>query len=119
MSANPKRITQGPSYQPGGSLRLVSPTAPAQGHEAIQVRQVINTFGTGTAPGQSAEAAQLNATLLRLRAEVAENIDNLRALIQNSQEPTYNHIPVKPAFTVQATYKFIGKLKPRQFPLDE
>jgi hypothetical protein len=76
-------------------------------------------LGTGTAPGQSAEAGQLNAALLRLRAEMAENIDNLRTLIQNSQELPYKHIPVKPAFTVQATYKFIGKLKPRRFPLDE
>lgn len=119
MSANRQRVRQGPSYQPGGSLRLVPRTAPAQGREAFQVRQVINTFGTGTSPGQSAEAAQLNAALLRLRAEVAENIDNLRALIQNNQELPYNHVPVKPAFTVQATYKYVGKLKPRRFPLDE
>ena len=31
----------------------------------------------------------------------------------------YNHIPVKPVRFVQVTYKNIGKMKPRQLPLDE
>lgn len=31
----------------------------------------------------------------------------------------YNHIHAKPGFTVQVTYKNIGKLKPRQFPMGE
>jgi hypothetical protein len=31
----------------------------------------------------------------------------------------YNHIHAKPVFSVQVVYKPIGKLKPRQFPLDE
>jgi hypothetical protein len=119
MSATRQRVWQGPSYQPGSSLRLVPRTAPAQGREALAVRQVINAFGTGTSPGQSAEAAQLNAALLRLRAEVAESIDNLRTLLQNSEELPYNHVSVKPVFKVQATYKYVGKLKPRRFPLDE
>lgn len=40
-------------------------------------------------------------------------------LCRITRGPGGNHVPIKPAFTVQATYKFIGKLKPRQFPLDE
>ena len=32
---------------------------------------------------------------------------------------SYNRPPVKPVRSVQVTYKRIGKLKPRQFPLDE
>jgi hypothetical protein len=31
----------------------------------------------------------------------------------------YNHIHVKPGFTVQVVYKHTGKLKPRQFPMGE
>jgi len=59
---------------------------------------------------------------MRDKEIVAEvNIDNKHD--QNSMPDIanvdYRGIAVKPAFTVQATYKFIGKLKPRQFPLDE
>jgi hypothetical protein len=35
------------------------------------------------------------------------------------EEDGYNRVPLKPAFTVQATYKPIGKMSPRQLPLDE
>lgn len=38
----------------------------------------------------------------------------------NLDDDSYNHIPLKPAFTVQATYKLIGKLKPlKREPLTE
>ena len=41
-------------------------------------------------------------------------------IVETSElEDNYVSIPLKPAFTVQATYKFIGKMKPRQLPLDE
>ena len=119
MNATPKRVTHGPSYQPGGSLRLVHQTAPAQGHDAFQVRKAISTFGTGTAPGQSTESAQLNAALIRLHADMAETFSDLRFSIPNGDELNYNPIPVKPAFTVKATYKFVGKLTPRPFPIEE
>jgi hypothetical protein len=119
MIATPKRFTHGPSYQPEGPFRLVHQTAPAQGHDAFQVRRVISSFGTGTAPGQSTESAQLNAALIRLRADVAETLSALRFSIPNGDELTYKPIPVKPVFTVKATYKFVGKLTPRPFPIDE
>jgi hypothetical protein len=119
MNATPKRLIQGPSYQPAGSVRLVSPTAPAQGHDALQVRRVISTFGTGTAPGQSTESAQLTAALLRLRADMAETLNHLRLSIESGAELNYNPVPVRPAFNVKATYKFVGKLTPRPFPIDE
>ena len=32
------------------------------------------------------------------------------------EDCAYNHIPVKPAFTVQVIYTHAGKMKPRQFP---
>lgn len=36
-----------------------------------------------------------------------------------TDDDSYTHVPFKPAaFTVHAMYKFIGKLKPRQFPFN-
>ena len=37
---------------------------------------------------------------------------------QQEDESSYRHIPVSPAFSVQATYKSIGKMNPRQWPED-
>lgn len=31
----------------------------------------------------------------------------------------YNHVPPKRVFTIKTQYKFIGRMKPRQFSLDE
>ena len=80
------------------------------------MRENVRAIGLRTmARGHSAESTKLNEAVRGL----AQSIEALQAMLQGSAEPSYNHIPVKPAFTVQATYKFIGKLKPRQFPLDE
>ena len=101
------------ALEPG--LRLVW-SAPAQGQEARKMRENVRAIGLGTmSRGHSAESVKLNAVF----RDLAESIEVVHAMLQGSTEPTYNHIPLKPAFTVQATYKFIGKLKPRQFPLDE
>ncbi|MGF6699133.1 hypothetical protein OKW38_003745 [Paraburkholderia sp. MM5496-R1] len=35
------------------------------------------------------------------------------------REHAYKHIPLKAAFSVQATYKHVGRLKPRKFSFDE
>jgi len=120
-TAYTERAPQVQALPAGGHLKLVhSSTAPAQGKEAMKVRDVVRTFGRGTAArGQSAESAKVIATMKQLQLEMAEHVDSLRAMIQGREELSYDHVPVKPAFTVQATYKFIGKLKPRQFPLDE
>jgi hypothetical protein len=119
MSADAQRALPGPSYQPVHFLRLVYTTSPAQGEEAIQMRSLIHALGNEAAPGQSVEAAQLRGVLLELQAEIAETTATLRNLIQGSQDMSYDPLPLKSAFTVQATYKFVGKLKPRQFPPDE
>ena len=80
------------------------------------MRENVHAISLGTMTrGHSVEATKLNAAV----RELAESIEALQAMLQSKDELSYNHIPVKPAFTVQATYKFIGKLKPRQFPLDE
>jgi hypothetical protein len=95
--------------------RLVS-SAPAQGQEARKMRENVRAISLGTATrGHSAESAKLNATI----RDLAESIEALQALMQNRDDGPYTHVPLKHAFTVQATYKLIGKLKPRQFPLDE
>lgn len=102
-------------YVPGSHLRLVS-SAPAQGQEARKMRENVSAISAGTvARGHSAESVKLNAAIRGL----AENIQALQALMQSTDDGSYKHVPLKPAFTVQATYKHIGKLKPRQFPLDE
>lgn len=102
-------------YVPGSPPRLVS-SAPAQGREARKMRENVLAISEGTVTrGHSAESAKLNATV---RA-VAASIEAKHASIQNSDDAPYSHVPIKPAFTVQATYKRTGKLKPRQFPLDE
>lgn len=41
------------------------------------------------------------------------------ATLQGVEDLSYNHISVRPVFSVRATYKYTGKIKPRQFPLDE
>jgi hypothetical protein len=39
-----------------------------------------------------------------------------RAAIAEPAAEDYNHVPLKPAFTVQATYEHTGKMSPRKFP---
>ena len=100
---------------PGPHLRLVS-SAPAQGQEARKMRENVRAISLGTgARGHSDESAKLNSAV----RDLAESIEALQSMMQNRDDGSYNHVPLKRAFTVQATYTFIGKLKPRQFPLDE
>ena len=80
------------------------------------MRENVRAIGLGTmSRGHSVESAKLNAAV----RDLADSIEALQAMLQSGAEPSYNHIPTKRVFTVQATYKFIGKLKPRQFRLDE
>lgn len=115
-TAYAQRSAQEPrQYVPGSHLRLVS-SAPAQGQEARKMRENVRAISLGTvARGHSAESAKLNAAV----RDLADSIEAFQALMQNMDDGSYKHVPIKPAFTVQATYKLIGKLKPRQFPLDE
>jgi hypothetical protein len=80
------------------------------------MRENVLAISLGTAArGHSVESAKLNAAV----RDLAESVEALQALMQDMDEGSYTHVPLKPAFTVQATYKLIGKLKPRQFPFDE
>lgn len=115
-TAYAQRPAQEPrEYMPVPLLRLVS-SAPAHGQEARKMRENVRAISAGTvARGHSAESVKLNAAI----RDLAENIQALQALMQSADDGSYKHVPLKRAFTVQATYKHIGKLKPRQFPLDE
>jgi hypothetical protein len=97
------------------NLRLVM-SAPAQGPEATKMRENIRAISLGTmARGQSVESAKLEDAV----RNVAESIEDPNAVLPSQDEISYSHVPAKPAFSVRATYKLIGRLKPRQFPLDE
>ena len=108
--------TQEPrQYVSGSRLRLVS-SAPAQGQEARKMWENVRAITAGTVSrGHSVESAKLNAAV----RDLASSVDALQALMQDRDDGSYNRVPLKPSFTVHATYKFIGKLRPRQFPLDE
>jgi hypothetical protein len=115
-TAYTQRITQQPNlYAPDPGLRLAW-SASAQGQEARKMRENVRAIGLGImSRGHSVESLKLNAAV----RDLAESIEALQAMLPSGVEASYNHIPTKQAFSVQATYKFIGKLKPRQFPLDE
>jgi len=94
-------------------------SAPAQGQEARKMRDNMRAISLGpTTRGQSPESAKLDAVVRELTASIEEAL----AMLQGSGERedlSYSHIPPKPAFSVKATYRFVGKLKPRQFPVDQ
>lgn len=96
-------------------------TAPAQSPEAAKVRKVVKTFSNGTAArGQSPESEKLVAVVHQLQREMDPYSYNTDvSSTQVLEDFSYNHIPVKSVFSIQATYRHIGKLKPRQFPLSE
>lgn len=80
------------------------------------MRENVRAIGLGTiSRGHSIESVKLNAAV----RDLSESIEALQAMMQSGGEQSYNHVPPTRAFAVKATYKFIGKLKPRQFPLDE
>jgi hypothetical protein len=110
------RLPLGPRpYVQGPHLHLVV-SAPAQGHEARKVRENVRAISCRAAAlANSTESRMLKAAI----RDLAESIEPAQALMHGDHDVSYMHVPVKPVFTVQATYKFIGKLKPRQFPVDE
>jgi hypothetical protein len=110
----------GPTSVPGQRFLVIrTSTARARGRDAVKLREVTRTFERGTARGHSAESAQLVAALQAVQFDLAANLDDLQSLVQSRPEDSYEHIPTRPAFTVRAKFKFIGKLKPRRFPLVE
>ena len=108
-----------PTGQPplfGSHLQLVWSAAPAQGQEARKIRENVREMNEATVSrGHSIEATKISTAV----RDLAESVEALQAMLHGQSEPTHVRVPLKPAFTVQATYTFIGKLKPRHFALDE
>lgn len=119
-TAYAQHAESGRAFALSGYPRLVPNTAPAQGPEAVKVLNVVRDFSRGTAArGQSLESARVLATMRQLQVELAQHAENLRATMQDVEDLSYNHISIRPVFSAKATYKYIGKIKPRKFPLDE
>ncbi len=119
-TAYAERPQQARVFPPAGHLRLVLNTAPAQGPDAAKMLRVMQGFRRGTAArGQSLESVKVFTAFGQLQLALTQHIESLRELVQGHDDLSYHHIPLKPVFSVQATFEYVGKIKPRQFPLDE
>jgi hypothetical protein len=76
------------------------------------VRDNVRAISSTTTQGHSAESEALRAAVRNL----AESIEALQDRLQGVDLASYNHVPLKTAFSVMATYKVIGKMPPRQLP---
>ena len=99
------------TYTPWPRLRVVS-SAPGQGREARKVRDNVRAISFGTTQGHSVESEALKAAV----RDLAESIEALQDRLQGVDVTSYNHVPLKTAFSVKATYKLMGKIQPRQLP---
>lgn len=101
-------------YAPWPRPRLVT-SAPGQGREARKVRDNVRAISLATTQGHSVESEALAAAL----RDLAESVEALQHRLQGADATSYNHVPLKPAFSVKATYKLLGKMPPRQLPETE
>jgi hypothetical protein len=92
-------------------LRAVT-SAPGQGREARKVRENVRAICFRTTQGHSAESEALKAAV----RDLAESIEALQDRLQGVDITSYNHVPLKAAFSVKATYRLSGKMSPRQLP---
>lgn len=65
------------------------------------------------------EAYQVLEAWQRVQQHLGERPTVLFLRVEGDDALPYNHIAPKRVFSVNAQYKFIGRMKPRQFPLDE
>jgi len=68
---------------------------------------------------QGPEAFKILEAAQRVQRHLNETATVLVLHIDGDDALTYDHIAPKRAFTVKGRYKFTGRIKPRQFPLDE
>jgi hypothetical protein len=97
------------AYMPRPLLRAVT-SAPGQGREARKVCDNVRAISSATTQGHSAESEALKAVV----RDLAESIEALQNRMQGVDVTSYNHVPLKTAFNVKATYKLIGKMPPRK-----
>jgi hypothetical protein len=74
------------------------------------------TMATTASQGYSVESTALKAAIREMAESMTESIEALQAMFHSSDTADYKPVPMKPAFTVQATYTLLGKMAPRQFP---
>ena len=111
-TAYAQRATYGvKTFTPSPRLRAVS-SAPGQGREAHKVRDNVRAISFGTTQGHSAESEALQSVL----RELVESIEALHGQLQGVDAASYNHVPLKTAFSVKARFKLTGKMLPRQLP---
>jgi len=91
-------------------FRIVS-SAPGQGREANKVLEKVCAMNLGTPWGQSVESNAVTAAVRDLVASIAA-----REGLRDIDDRSYDHVPLTPISKVKVTYKFFGKMTPRQFP---
>jgi len=99
------------AYTLSPRLRVVT-SAPGQGREARKVRDNVRAISFRTTQGYSAESEALKEAI----RDLAESIEALQDRLQGVDVTSYNHVPLKTAFSVKATYKRMGTMPPRQLP---
>jgi len=68
---------------------------------------------------ESAEAYQVLEAAQRVQQHLDERPSGLILRFEGDDAVLYNHIAPKRVFSAKAQYKYIGRMKPRQFPIDE
>lgn len=64
------------------------------------------------------EAAQSNARAAEAAAHYLSR-PVIIYLVAEFEDSVYDHVPLVPTRTIKARYRFIGRLPPREFPLDD
>jgi hypothetical protein len=73
-------------------------------------------------PNNFSHAQSPEARQVREAAERVQRHWNERALStegQRAEDLSYNHLSPRPVSSVKCQYKYVGRMNPRQFPLDE
>ncbi len=66
---------------------------------------------------QSLEAQQVREAVARAQRHWNERALNTDE--QSAEDLSYNHIALRSVTSVKCQYKYVGRMNPRQFPLDE
>ena len=72
-------------------------------------------WSNDASPAQSREA-------LKVYEKVQESLEwrkRTKEMQRVEEEPSYNHIALRQTLSVKCHYKYMGRMSPRQFPLDE
>jgi hypothetical protein len=68
---------------------------------------------------QSQEARQVCEAAERVQQHWNKRAEALIADVQSTEDFSYNRLSLRPVSSVKCQYKYIDRMHPRQFPLDE